>query len=103
MGRVNSATVYGTARLDLARVPASSRRAYGLRSSSSLDGYYPAYGRKPKRKRATVVDNVEQPIAGPESDDVRPIRVVKPAAPQRDRVDDAELRHLAGTIRMGDF
>ena len=103
MSRATSATVYGTSRLDLGRMPATSRRAYGLRSAGSMDGYYPAYGRKPRRKRPAVVDGIEQPLAGPENEDAPRPKFTKGAAPSQDRTDWDALRHTAGTIRMADF
>ena len=96
MSRVTSATVYGSAQGSLSRVTVGQRRAYGLRSGSSVDGFYGAYGRKPRRSRATVVgaDNLVQPAVVIDDDDVRPLRVV---------TDYAAERALVGTIRMGDL
>ena len=100
MSRATSAGVYGSGTpTDLSRVPwKRPARAYGLRSGSSTTGYYPAYGRKPRRTtRKEVVDTVTNLVAPvvPDDDDAPIRRYV--------RTDYDAERKSVGTIRMADF
>jgi len=99
MSRATSAGVYGSGTpTDLSRVPwKRPARAYGLRSGSSTTGYYPAYGRKPRRTtRKEVVDTVTNLVAPAVSDDDAPIR-------RYVRTDYDAERKLVPTIVMADF
>lgn len=98
MSRVSSASVYGSGTpTDLSRVPWTRPvRAHGLRSGSSVAGYYPAYGTRPTRKtRKEAVDSVTNLVA-PAVDDDAPIRTFV-------RTDFDAERKSAGVIRMADF
>lgn len=98
MSRATSASVYGGGTpTDLSRVPWTRPvRAYGLRSQSSVAGYYPAYGRKPRRTtRKEVVDSATNLVA-PVIDDDAPMRTFV-------RTDHDAERKSAGVIRMADF
>ena len=98
MSRATSASVYGSGTpTDLSRVlwtrPA---RAYGLRSQSSVTGYYPSYGTRPARRtRKEVVDSATNLVA-PVIDDDAPLRTFV-------RTDFDAERKSAGVIRMADF
>jgi len=100
MSRATSASVYGSGTpTDLARVPAARpARNYGLRSGSSVTGYYPAYGSRPKAKRTRkeVVDATSNLVQPAVVDDDAPIRRFV-------RTDHDAERKSAGTIRMADF
>lgn len=87
---------YGGARLDLGRMPVTRRHTYGLRSESSVDGWY-AGPRNPRKRRETV-DPVTN-LIGPADDDDTPVRRGGTAP----RVDYDSERHAAGVIRMADF
>lgn len=98
MSRATSASVYGSGTpTDLSRVPWTRPvRAYGLRSQSSVAGYYPAYGNRPvRRTRKEVVDSATNLVA-PTVDDDGPLRVFV-------RTDHEAERKSAGVIRMADF
>lgn len=98
MSRATSASVYGSGTpTDLSRVPWTRPvRAYGLRSQSSVAGYYPAYGRKPRRiTRKEVVDSATNLVA-PTVDDDGPMRTFV-------RTDFDAERKSAGVIRMAEF
>ena len=98
MSRATSASVYGSGTpTDLSRVPWTRPvRAYGLRSQSSVTGYYPAYGRKPRRTtRKDIVDSATNLVA-PTVDDDGPLRTFV-------RTDFDAERKSAGVIRMADF
>jgi len=81
MSRANSASLFGSGTpLNLARVSARPNPSvYGLRSSSSPTGYYPAYGKKPRRRttreRVNVSTNLVEPIVN--DDDYVPRPYVK--------------------------
>ena len=67
MIRATSAALYGNGTpTDLSRIGAArAPRAYGLRSGSSVTGYYSAYGARPTRKRERVnpITNLIEPIS----------------------------------------
>ena len=98
MARVSSASLYGSgtptdlARLNWNRPP----RAYGLRSQSTISGYYPAYGERPRRRtvreRIDPSTNLVAPVATVDEDYVPP-RVVTP------RLGDGTVK----PIRMGEW
>lgn len=98
MSRASSASLYGSGTpTNLSRVPQSRPvRAYGLRSQSSVTGYYPAYGNRPVRKvRKEVVDSATNLVA-PMVDDDAPVRKFV-------RTDYDAERKSVGVIRMADF
>ena len=99
MSRATSAGVYGSGTpTDLSRVPwTRPARAYGLRSQSSVTGYYPAYGRKPRRaSRKDIVDRATHLVAPMVADDDATLRTFV-------RTDFDAERKSAGVIRMADF
>lgn len=96
MSRATSAGIYGSSWIDLGRTPARrARRAYGLRTSSSPDGWVPAYGSRPGRKARPAVDPTTNLIGPPDDDDAT--LMVRP------RTDYADERRSAGVIRMGEW
>ena len=98
MSRATSAGVYGPSWISPARTPmVTARRAYGLRTASHPDGWAPAYGSRPRRKRREVVDPTTGLLA--------PIAPVDDDAPVRRyvRTDYATERRAAGVIVMADF
>lgn len=103
MYRATSAAMYGPSWIDLGRVPARRpRRAYSLRTSLSDDGWRPAYGERPRKRRPTVdpVTNLEAPSAA--IDDDAPVRRYT----RTDTTDYAAERHLVSgisPIRMAEF
>lgn len=98
MSRATSAGVYGPSWINLARQPmVTARRAYGLRTASHPDGWAPAYGSRPRRKRREVVDpstGLLAPIA-PADDDAPIRRYVGP--------DYAAERRLVEPIKLGEW
>ena len=98
MSRATSASVYGSGTpTDLSRVPWTRPvRAHGLRSGSSVTGYYPSYGNRPvRRTRKDIVDSATNLVA-PTVDDDGPLRTFV-------RTDFDAERKSAGVIRMADF
>lgn len=98
MSRATSASVYGSGTpTDLSRVPWTRPvRAYGLRSQSSVAGYYPSYGTRPvRRTRKDIVDSATNLVA-PVVEDDGPARTFV-------RTDFDAERKSAGVIRMADF
>jgi hypothetical protein len=97
MSRVTSATLYGSGTpTDLSRVNASrAPRSYGLRSGSSLDGYYPSYGSRPRRRVVREKVDPVTNLVGPADDDAPVVHY--------SRVDYGSERRSAGVIRMGEF
>lgn len=98
MARATSAGVYGPSWINPARTPmVAARRAYGLRTASHPDGWAPAYGSRPRRKRREVVDPTTGLLAplAPVDDDAPLRRYVGP--------DYAAERKLIKPIVMADF
>lgn len=96
MSRATSAGIYGPSWVDPSRTPARrARRAYGLRTGSSPDGWVPAGSRPAGRRVRPVVDPVTN-LVGPPDDDDAPLMV-------RSRADYAGERRSAGVIRMGEW
>jgi hypothetical protein len=96
MIRATSAALYGSGTpIDLSRVGASrAPRAYGLRSGSSVTGYYAAYGARPNKRRESVnpITNLIEPISM--NDDYVPRVITGPSL-----VTDG----IVPTIRMGEW
>ena len=95
MSRATSASVYGSGTpTDLSRVPWTRPvRAYGLRSQSSVAGYYPAYGNRPRRiTRKDIVDRATNLVA-PVVEDDGPVRTFV-------RTDFDAERRIAASINM---
>ena len=95
MSRISSAALYGSGTpTDLSRVNANrSPRAYGLRSGSSVTGYYPAYGVRPKRRTVRETVNPVTNLVEPTFEDDYVPRVVAPM------VTDG----VVPTIRLGEW
>lgn len=99
MIRATSAALYGNGTpTDLSRVGASrAPRAYGLRSGSSVTGYYSAYGARPMRRKVrrenvNPITNLVEPISS--NDDYVPRVITGPSM-----VTDG----IVPTIRMGEW